>query len=269
MDKEKISSDSLSKSEDTALEEHDFTKNIIEDKKEIISTISTNNKTAQILTERDYREKDAYSISITDFRTNDTKVLSLLNQEDGSNYYSFKGLMRKLQIHQQSLARALNRLQELDMIEKSTLHAGYKLTEKGHSILSKIGSRYLNRKGNTYSQLILIYIPINVKANDIAGSLVGKWFNNFRWMSLIEGGTGYALQWVSEDNSFQVSLKIVSDYIIIETNAVSDKEKVEAMAASYKIFQHIIRLFQNKLGDQGRFLIGNKYPIERNYQPIN
>jgi predicted transcriptional regulator len=261
----------ISQTEGTASEKDDVAKNVIENQKEIISPIpTTNNKTPQILIQRDNKDQDDYSLSITDFRTNDNKILSLLNQEDGSNYYSFKGLMRKLHIHQQSLTRALNRLQDLGMIEKSTIHAGYKITKKGESISSKSGSRDLEGKMNTYSQLILTYIPINVKANEIAGSLVGKWFNNLRWVSLIEGGTGYALQWVSEDNSFQISLKIVSDYIIIETNATSDKEKVEAMAVSYRIFQHITRLFQNKLGEeQGRFLVGNQYYIQRNYQPVN
>jgi DNA-binding MarR family transcriptional regulator len=258
LNKENISLEAgISQSEDISSEEDDLDKNVIENQKEIISSIPANNKTSQILIQRDDKDQDDYPLSITDFRTNDNKILSLLNQEDGSNYYSFKGLMRKLHIHQQSLTRALSRLQDLGMIEKSTVHSGYKLTKKGESMLPKGISRDLDGKGNTYSQLILTY------------SLIGRWFNNFRWVSLIEGGTGYALQWVNEDNSFQVSLKIVSDYIIIETNAVSDKEKVEAMAVSYRIFQHITRLFQNKLGEQGRFLVENQYYIKHNYQPVN
>ena len=42
--------------------------------------------------------------------------------------YSFKALERKLNIHQQSLARALKRLVDLDLIEKTP--AGYKLIKK-------------------------------------------------------------------------------------------------------------------------------------------
>jgi DNA-binding HxlR family transcriptional regulator len=270
LNKENISLEAgISQSEDIASEKDDLDKNVIENQKEIVSSIPDSSKTSQILIQRDDKDEDDYSLSVTDFRTNDNKILSLLNQEDGSNYYSFKGLMRKLHIHQQSLSRALNRLQDLGMIEKSTIHSGYKLTKKGESVLSKSGSLDLEGKRNTYSQLILTYIPINVKANEIADSLIGRWFNNFRWVSLIEGGTGYALQWVNEDDSFQVSLKIVSDYIIIETNAVSDKEKIEAMAVSYRIFQHVTKLFQNKLGEQRRFLVENQYYIQRNYQSVN
>jgi DNA-binding MarR family transcriptional regulator len=195
LNKENISLEAgISQSEDISSEEDDLDKNVIENQKEIISSIPANNKTSQILIQRDDKDQDDYPLSITDFRTNDNKILSLLNQEDGSNYYSFKGLMRKLHIHQQSLTRALSRLQDLGMIEKSTVHSGYKLTKKGESMLPKSISRDLDGKGNTYSQLILTYIPINVKSNEIADSLIGRWFNNFRWVSLIEGGTGYALQ---------------------------------------------------------------------------
>ena len=54
-------------------------------------------------------------LSVEDLHGNDTKVLSLLNEE-GSNY-SFKGIMRKLNIHQQSLSRALHRLEEMGLVE--------------------------------------------------------------------------------------------------------------------------------------------------------
>ena len=41
--------------------------------------------------------------------------------------YSFKALERKLDIHQQSLSRALKRLLDLNLIEKTS--SGYKLVE--------------------------------------------------------------------------------------------------------------------------------------------
>jgi hypothetical protein len=43
----------------------------------------------------------------------------------------------------------------------------------------------------------------------------------------------------------------MSDYVIIETNAVSDKEKVDAMVGSYRILQLLTRLFQRKLDSDG------------------
>src|SRR5687767_15062841 len=74
---------------------------------------------AQILVEEEEEEEDdsQNSLSANDFHNNDNKILALLN-EAGSNY-SFKGLMRKLNLHQQSLSRALRRLEEMELVEKS------------------------------------------------------------------------------------------------------------------------------------------------------
>jgi len=127
----------------------------------------------------------------------------------------------------------------------------------------------IERERNECIQLLQTYIPVNVKVNELVTSLIGKWFNKLRWVGMIEGETGYMLQWINEDdgynNSFQVNLKIVCDYIVIETNAVSEKEKIEAMVGSSRMLQHIIRLFENKLGVSGEYMINlNQYLPNKN-----
>src|SRR5918912_584161 len=124
----------------------------------------------QVLIERKDHNSDEHSLFVSDFRINDGKILSLLNQETGSNYYSFRGLMRKLNLHQQSLARALNRLQDLGLIERSD--TGYKLTKNGVLVLSKGNIESLDkiRKGKEFIQLLQTYIPVNVKSKDIASA---------------------------------------------------------------------------------------------------
>jgi predicted transcriptional regulator len=212
--------------------------------KEITST----NKITQVLIKKEGDGEDEYLSYIKDFHMNDSKILSLLNQESGSNYYSFTGLMRKLNLHQQSLARALNRLQDLGLVDRS--NKGYTLTKNGILTLSKsslMGSVDKTRRGREYIQLLQTYIPIKIKAKEIIHSLIGKWFNNLRWAGLIENETEYMLQWISDDTSFQINLRIISGYIVIETNAISDKEKIEAMIGSYRIFEQIMRILQSKL----------------------
>jgi predicted transcriptional regulator len=248
------------KSENTnsEIENIDTTK-VIE--KEIIST----DKAAQVLIGKESDDDDGgeYSSFTNNFRINDSKILSLLNQEVGSNYYSFTGLMRKLNLHQQSLTRALNRLQDLGLIDRSNM--GYKLTKNGISMLSKssVGSIDKIIKPKEYIQLLQTYIPINVNVRDIARSLVGKWFNNLRWTGLIENEMEYMLQWISEDNSFQINLRILTDYIVIETNAISDKEKVEAMVGSCRIFEQIIRILQSKLESVDIHMLNINYNISK------
>jgi DNA-binding transcriptional ArsR family regulator len=204
------------------------------------------------------------SILTSELRSNDNRILSLLSRESGSNY-SFRGLMRSLNLHQQSLTRALNRLEYLGLIEKSS--SGYKLSKNTETTLPKhIISGIPVGMGKQYSQLMQTYIPINIKTSDIVKHLIGKWFDKLRWAGLVGGEAGYTLQWISTDNEenarttvlsneignscFQVNLRLMSDYIIIETNAVSDKEKVQAMTASYKILQLITKLVQEILASK-------------------
>ncbi|MGI0049673.1 MAG: MarR family transcriptional regulator, partial [Nitrososphaera sp.] len=100
-------------------------------------------KAAQILVEEE-------TLSTADFHNNDNKILSVLN-EAGSNY-SFKGLMRKLGLHQQSLSRALHRLEEMGLVERSPV--GYRLSRDGSAV-----SRFdaIRPKGREYMQLLQTY----------------------------------------------------------------------------------------------------------------
>jgi DNA-binding MarR family transcriptional regulator len=223
--------------------------------------VSADNSTQVLIEKKDYNN-DEHSSLIDDFRMNDNKILSLLNRDAGSNYYSFRGLMRKLNLHQQSLARSLNRLQDLGLIEKSD--TGYKLTKDGILVLSKgnAKSSHKTKNGKEFIQLLQTYIPVNVKSRDLIHALIGKWFNNLRWTGLIESELGCMLQWISDDGSFQVNLRIVCDYIVIETNAISHREKIEAMIGSYRIFEHIAKISQKKLENVNAYLINVNYTMQ-------
>ena len=216
-------------SEKSALKEETKPEDSLKEK-EVIS-----GKTAQILVEEE-------TLSLSDFHNNDNKILSVLN-ESGSNY-SFKGLMRKLNLHQQSLSRALHRLEEMGLVEKSTV--GYKLSKASGASISKLDLHI--PKGREYMQLLQTYIPLNVRAAEVVRHLVGKWFKSLRWLGMIESGTGYTLQWSSDDGSFQINLRLISDYIVIETNASTEKEKVEAMVGSYAIYEQITKAMQSRIG---------------------
>jgi DNA-binding transcriptional ArsR family regulator len=197
---------------------------------------------AQILVEDDDSQD---SLSATDFHNNDNKILGLLN-ENGSNY-SFKGLMRKLNLHQQSLSRALRRLEEMELVEKSPV--GYRLSRAGATAMSRI--EFLQQqhkpKGREYMQLLQTSIPLNIKASEVMRYLIGRWFKNLRWIGMIRSDTGYTLQWTSDDGAFQINLRLIADYIVIETNASTEKEKVQAMVGSYTIYEQITKVMQSTL----------------------
>jgi len=199
---------------------------------------------AQILVEEEDDDSQD-SLSATDFHNNDNKILALLN-EDGSNY-SFKGLMRKLNLHQQSLSRALHRLEEMELVEKSPV--GYRLSKAGATAISRIELLQQQHKpnGREYMQLLQTYIPLNIKASEVMRHLIGRWFKNLRWIGMIRSDTGYTLQWTSDDGAFQINLRLIADYIVIETNASTEKEKVQAMVGSYIIYEQITKVMQSRL----------------------
>jgi hypothetical protein len=209
----------------------------VEEKKPEATVEVTSGKTTQILVEEEE------SLSISEFHNNDTKVLELLN-EAGSNY-SFKGIMRKLNLHQQSLSRALHRLEEIGLVERTAF--GYKLGS-----ISAAGPEPRRPKGVEYTQLLQTYIPGNVKSGEVLRQLVGKWFKNLRWLGMIESGTGSTLQWTSDDGAFQINLRLISDYVIIETNASTEREKVQAMSGSYAIYEQITRVVQSRFDNSYR-----------------
>ena len=225
--------------ESTTLKEKAHTEDLAAEKQVINSKQVT---AAQILVEDAHDSQD--SLSATDFHDNDNKILALLN-EAGSNY-SFKGLMRKLNLHQQSLSRALHRLEEMELVEKSPV--GYQLSKVGATAMSRTELLQQHKpKGSEYMQLLQTYIPLNVKASEVMRYLIGKWFKNLRWIGMIGSDTGYMLQWTSDDGSFQINLRLIADYIVIETNASTEKEKVQAMVGSYTIYEQITKILQSRL----------------------
>jgi DNA-binding MarR family transcriptional regulator len=261
-----------------------------EEKYDNTDHIITEEKSKQVLIQKERNEYDSndrieeYLQSKDDIlRNNDAKILSLLGQEAGSNY-SFKGLIRKLNLHQQSLTRALNRLEDLELIKKSQI--GYRLTTNGKSLMMLLsstknstknligrGNSILNKeknKRNEYIQLLQTYISVDVKPEEILHKLVGKWFSNLRWVGLIESEAGgYMLQWVSDDNNaFQIILRVISNYLIIETNACSDKEKIEAMIGSYRIFEQVTKILRDKIEEGTRTMhlldFGSSYISKQN-----
>lgn len=234
-----VESDSPTESA-TALKDETTTENFTAEKQVISGKPAV---TTQILVEANDEDNSQGSISADDFHNNDNKILALLN-EAGSNY-SFKGLMRKLNLHQQSLSRALHRLEEMDLVEKSPI--GYRLSKAGAIAVSQTELVQQQKpRGREYMQLLQTYIPLNIKAPEVMRHLIGRWFKNLRWIGMIRSDTGYTLQWISDDGSFQINLRLIAEYIIIETNAYTEKEKVQAMVGSYAIYEHITRVMQSR-----------------------
>jgi DNA-binding HxlR family transcriptional regulator len=195
---------------------------------------------------------DDSGISLDDFQSNDKKVLSVLNQDSdlAENQYTFNGLVRKLGIHQQSLSRALHRLEDAGLIQRT--ESGYKPNRNLRSVLVKKSqidlenlAKKISKQHLQFVQILQLYIPTTVKIDDVVDKLVGKWFGNLRWIGLVEGDGGYVLQWANSDK-FQVNLKIISRYATVESNAASEKDKAESLLSAHRIFEQITKVLKTE-----------------------
>ena len=205
----------------------------------------TDRKLQQVLLQKNDKE----SPSIMDLGLHDTRIISLLYQENDLNsQYSFKGLVRKLKIHQQSLSRALHRLQELGLVKK--LDNGYELSNDGKSLCLSIDFAkeiFEKEKKNEFSSIIHAYIPVSVDVRKIIQTLTGRWFNKLRWSGFAETANEKILNWSNGDNSYQIRLRITCNLIIIETNAGSYNDKIDAMVNGCKVIAHVTKIFRDEL----------------------
>jgi DNA-binding MarR family transcriptional regulator len=196
-------------------------------------------------------------VSLDDFQTNDKKILSLLNQDSdvNDNQYTFNGLVRKLKIHQQSLTRALHRLETAGLVKK-TDH-GYRLAKKLDSILvkkSRIDLENLSKgisQHNQFEQILQLYIPDDIPVEDVINKLLGKWFGTLRWIGIVEGDGGYVLQWTSNDR-YNVNLKLVSRYAVVESDATDVKLKSESIIHAHRILEQITKLLKERYDGKNR-----------------
>ncbi len=222
--------------------------------------ITVDDKIVQIIID------DSSAISLDDFQGNDKKVLSVLNQDSdlADNQYTFNGLVRKLGMHQQSLSRALHRLENAGLVQKTEF--GYKLGKNLRSILVKKSrmdlenlSKKISKQHIQFVQILQLYIPTTVEAKEVVDKLVGRWFGNLRWIGMVEGDEGYLLQWACSDK-FQVNLKIASRYALVETNAIGDQNKAEAMISAHRIFEQITKILQKAQSEKNH---------KNNFDPFN
>lgn len=226
-------------------------------------SVTGNKKRLQLLIKDQNAEMLDRQDCTTELHNNDLKILSFLQQDGGSYQYTFNGLARKLEIHQQSLARSLHRLIDLRLVEKSS--DGYRLTKRDgtKSIEDTVHSEKspINNSGKKpYTQLVHAYLPTVLISEAMVHNLIGRRFGNLRWVGLVDDGSGYSLQWTGNDSSFQVVVNVTSRYLTIDTNADSDKDRVEATVGACRIFERIMTMIREK-ANGGAYIL----PLETGY----
>src|SRR3990170_4081382 len=136
-----------------------------------------------------------------DLREHDRDVLEFLTQ-DPSSQVAFQGIRRRLGIHPEQLSRALHRLADDGLVER-TQH-GYKATAKALTVLGPDG---ITRTPEGLT-VLETYLPADVVVRSLVDALQGRWFGPLRWFGFSQDEGELRLWWSTEDNGIQLEVQM-------------------------------------------------------------
>ncbi|MGI0092211.1 MAG: hypothetical protein ACREBS_10930 [Nitrososphaerales archaeon] len=174
---------------------------------------------------------------------NDLVVLKAFDDSLGAQDLSFQGIKRKLGLHQETLSRALHRLQRDGYVER--LSHAYRISSKGLSTISQM--RPLTRSeieshAEPYSVLLLrAVLPPDLNVRELIDSLSYKWFGNMRWLGSTQSPDSATLTWMTSDSGLKISVKIKEDTLTIETYPTGPNSISEATRSAFELFDHVSR----------------------------
>lgn len=172
--------------------------------------------------------------ALLDLREHDREVLEFLSQ-DPSSHVAFQGLRRRLGIHPEQLSRALHRLAEDDLVERTEL--GYRATPRAVRVLSPPAMR-TEEPGITILQT---YLPANIDLRALVQALRGTWIGPLRWYGLSEFPDGMQLAWAVEDDSIRLETFVRPGQLIVTAKVLSPDQLDDAARLGHQLFQHVVR----------------------------
>jgi DNA-binding Lrp family transcriptional regulator len=173
-------------------------------------------------------------VDVFDLREHDREVLEFLSQ-DPSTQVAFQGLRRRLGIHPEQLSRALHRLADDHLVERTEL--GYRVTSRAMDVLSPERLRP-EEPGITILQT---YLPANLDLRGLVQALRGAWVGPLRWYGLSEFADGMRLAWALEDDSIRLETFIRPGQLVVTAKVASPDRLDDATRLGHQLFQHIVR----------------------------
>ena len=169
-----------------------------------------------------------------DLRNGDWQVLDAF--QDQSNL-AFQGLKRKLGMHQETLSRALRRLESDHLVERT--EDGYRLTQRGSEIIN-----VSIQPEPTRTQVLETYLPTDVSASEVVSRLKYSWFSTLRWLGYSEKNNEALLTWVTEDGNTQVRARFRGNHLSIEIAPDSSEKYNGAIKSAHELIARIIREYR-------------------------
>ena len=169
---------------------------------------------------------------LEDLREHDREVLEFLSKDPAAQI-AFQGIRRRLGIHPEQLSRALHRLAEDDLVQKTDV--GYRVTPKARSIFSP-KEWSAARPGSTILQT---YLPADVDVRALVAALRGSWIGPLRWYGVVESPEELRLTWALEDESVQLDVHVQAGQLTITANVATHDRLDEATRLGHLLFRQI------------------------------
>jgi len=178
-----------------------------------------------------------------DLRSTDWHVLDAF---DSQSDFGFQGLKRKLGIHQETLSRALHRLEDDRLIEHTT--DGYRLTPQGSAIV---------KRPNAPSQrhgILETYLPSDISISDLISRLKYSWFGTLRWLGYAETKDETTLNWVTEDGTTKVIARFKGKRLAIEIEHNEYELSDSAIKFAHELLSRITKEYTHMTSEDSKNL---------------
>jgi len=185
-------------------------------------------------------EEGRVESELPDLRDNDRIVLEFLGGQANSSL-GFQGIRRRLGIHHEKLSRALQRLRQDDLVEKTDL--GYRISSRAVSLLSPTALRPVAQR----RPLLRTFLPPDANLRELAQTMRGSWFGPLHWYGLAETPEEIVLSWVSDDGAFQVDARVRTGALSIEGSVEDPSVWSRALMAAHELFRHLSETYRLRL----------------------
>ena len=176
---------------------------------------------------------------------NDMVILKAIGDDVAAQNLSFQGIRRKLGLHQETLSRALHRLQRDGYVER--LEHAYRISQKGLTVTQTQPRLRGGLEGSDpYSVTLLqAVLPQDLNVNALVDSLSYKWFGNLRWLGSTQSPNSSTLSWMTSETGLKISVRIKDDALSIETYPRDSNSISDATRSAFELFDHVSRALKS------------------------
>ncbi len=176
---------------------------------------------------------------VVDLRDADLEVLKALKENRGT--VAFQGLRRQTNLHQEKLSRALQRLEDEDMVSRGP--RGYSLTSRGQTFARQL----LQAPPKIFTTVLQSILPGGASPRELASHLEGRWLGDLRWLGSIDEGGETVLRWLLESTGNEVVLRMSWGQIVVETDAGTEAAMEEAFVAAHQLLFSLLQPFRSTI----------------------